>query len=106
LGYFRKNFARLAKKGKVIGIEPVPAFKDLLTKKLGSFSNVEIKHTALGNSNGEITMVLPKSNGMIRTGLPHIMDDSEKDSDVEKTKVALTHAGELFNSFERGFLTL
>ena len=31
LGYFAKNFSRLAKQGKVIAIEPVPAFFNVLT---------------------------------------------------------------------------
>ena len=101
LGYFAKTFARLASKGSVTCIEPIPNFKDLLVKKMGDLPNVKILHTALGEENGEITMVLPKSNGMIRTGLPHIMSEEEKGLGLEERKVPLTHAGELFASFDR-----
>jgi FkbM family methyltransferase len=101
LGYFAKTFAGLAKNGQVICVEPIPNFKELLQKKIGDLPNVKILHTALGSENGEITMVLPKSNGMIRTGLPHIMSEEEKGIGLDEQKVPLTHAGELFASFDK-----
>ena len=42
LGYFSKNFAKLAKKGKVISIEPVPVFYKTLEYFLGNYPNVTI----------------------------------------------------------------
>lgn len=85
LGYFSKNFARLAKNGKVIAIEPVPAFYGVLTHFLGDKKNVEIHNVALGKEEGIITMVMPESDGFIRTGLPHIAN-SEEEKRTHKTQ--------------------
>ncbi len=101
LGYFAKTFARTAKKGSLTCIEPIPAFNALLKKKLLSFSHVKVLHTALGQENGEITMVLPKSGGIMRTGLPHVMTEEEKQSDMDRQVVPLTHAGELFAGLDK-----
>ncbi len=42
------------------------------------YSNTTIYNVALGSEEGSITMVLPESNGMIRTGLPHIAESEEE----------------------------
>jgi FkbM family methyltransferase len=42
------------------------------------YSNTTIYNVALGTEEGSITMVLPESNGMIRTGLPHIAESEEE----------------------------
>ncbi len=78
LGYFSKTFARLAKNGKLISIEPVPVFYDTLSYFMKGYSNTTIYNVALGTEEGSITMVLPESNGMIRTGLPHIAESEEE----------------------------
>ena len=44
LGYFAKSFSRLASNGKVICIEPLPQYFDVLHYFLGAKSNVEIRH--------------------------------------------------------------
>ena len=85
LGYFAKNFSRLAKNGKVIAIEPVPMFYSVLTHFLGNKKNVEIHNVALGKEEGLITMVMPESDGFIRTGLPHIAT-SEEEKRTHKTQ--------------------
>ena len=41
LGYFAKNFARLAPQGRVICIEPILPFYIILQKFLGSYTHVE-----------------------------------------------------------------
>ena len=78
LGYFSKTFARLAKNGTLISIEPVPVFYDTLSYFMKGYSNTTIYNVALGTEEGSITMVLPESNGMIRTGLPHIAESEEE----------------------------
>ena len=78
LGYFSKTFARLAKNGKLISIEPVPVFYDTLSYFMKGYSNTTIYNVALGTEEGSITMVLPESNGMIRTGLPHVAESEEE----------------------------
>jgi len=92
LGYFSKNFARLAKEGKVISIEPVPIFYNVLTHFLGTRHNVEIHNIALGKEEGTITMVMPESDGFIRTGLPHIANSEEekKNHKIQEVKIVKT----------------
>jgi FkbM family methyltransferase len=78
LGYFSKNFARLTPRGKVISIEPIPKFFLVLEKYISKYKNVQLYNVALGMEEGSITMVLPQSNGMLRTGLPHIVTDPKE----------------------------
>lgn len=78
LGYFSKTFSRLSPNGKVICIEPLPQYYSILKHFLSSRKNIEIHNVALGKDAGEVTMILPKSNGMIRTGLPYISKSYEK----------------------------
>lgn len=78
LGYFSKTFSRLSPNGKVICIEPLPQYYSILKHFLSSKKNIEIHNVALGKDAGEVTMILPKSNGMIRTGLPYISKSDEK----------------------------
>ena len=78
LGYFSKTFSRLSPNGKVICVEPLPQYYSILNYFLKARKNVEIHHVALGKEAGEVTMVLPKSNGMIRTGLPYISKKGEQ----------------------------
>ena len=77
LGYFSKTFARINPSGKVICIEPLPQYYAVLTHFLRHRENVEIHNVALGREEGKATMILPKSNGMIRTGLPYISKKNE-----------------------------
>lgn len=100
LGYFCKTFARLAKNGKVIAIEPVPAFYETLTYFLGSYKNVTIHNVALGTENGKIDMVLPTSDGMIRTGLPHIAKDEAEKKENKTVEVAIVKGSELLANLE------
>lgn len=101
LGYFAKNFAKLAKKGHVICIEPVPAFYAILKKFLGSMNNVTIHNVALGNESGTIEMVLPETDGMIRTGLPHIAKDQKEKEENKTVEVAIVKGSELLGQLDR-----
>ena len=87
LGYFAKSFSRLATEGKVICIEPLPQYYEVLNFHLGKKKNIKIHNVALGKEAGTVTMVLPMQNGMIRTGLPHIsnkiVSNKERTQDVE-----------------------
>lgn len=80
LGYFTRNFACLTPKGKVLAIEPIPPFFDVLSHFLKGHKNVELINCALGSEKGKVTMVMPSTDGVLRTGLPHIpKDNSELD---------------------------
>lgn len=96
LGYFSKTFARLIPNGKLISIEPVPQFYKVLSYFLKPYNNATVFNVALGDTEGSITMVLPKSNGMIRTGLPHIAESEEEKSQHATQEVAIVKGTELF----------
>lgn len=84
LGYFAKSFSRLAKNGKVICVEPLPQYYEVLNYFIGHKKNVSLHNVALGKEPGTVTMVLPMQDGMIRTGLPHIAKDDH--SNTERTQ--------------------
>lgn len=84
LGYFSKTFARLTPQGKLLSIEPVKPFFDVLSDLLSNYNQATVVNYALGREKGILTMVLPESNGMIRTGLPHIAE-SEEEKQLHKT---------------------
>lgn len=101
LGYFSKNFAKLTPKGKLLSIEPVKPFYDVLSRFLKKYPQAEVVNYALGNENGSITMVLPESNGMIRTGLPHVAE-SEEEKKLHKThEVPVVKGSELLGKLNK-----
>ena len=95
LGYFSKTFSRLASKGQLISIEPVKPFYDVLMYLIGNKINVTVHNYALGNEEGTITMVMPESNGMIRTGLPHIASSEEEKKAHKTHEVRIVKGSEL-----------
>ena len=99
LGYFAKIFSRIAKNGKVICVEPIPDFFSTLTYFLGHKKNTEIYNFALGNKAGETTMVLPESNGFIRTGLPHIASSEEEIANNKSQLVKIMKAADFISQF-------
>lgn len=101
LGYFAKNFSRLAKHGKVIAIEPVPIFYHVLTHFIGNKKNVEIHNVALGKEEGLITMVMPESDGFIRTGLPHIASTEEEKKNHKTQDVRIVKAKEFVGKIKK-----
>jgi FkbM family methyltransferase len=101
LGYFSKNFARLASKGKVVSIEPVPLFFETLQFFMKKYKNSTLYNVALGTEDGTITMVMPTSNGMIRTGLPHIPTESEDTSNEQKQEVKILKGSTLLSGLEK-----
>jgi FkbM family methyltransferase len=74
--------------GKVFCFEPIPRLVDTLKKVARHFhlNHIEIFETALGNENGEITMVMPDFYKVKFQGFSHVV---EKESDRKK--------GELFH---------
>jgi len=101
LGYFAKTFARLTSQGKLTCIEPIPAFYTILKRNLKSFPQVTIIHTALGKEDGFAKMVLPKDNGVLRTGLPHVVAEGEDIGEGIEVQVKITGTKKLFESFTR-----
>ncbi len=102
LGYFTKTFARKTPEGKVICVEPVPLFANTLKFFLKSNSNVEIFNIALGKENKTVTMALPKSRGVMRTGLPHVLGSKDaKPEESELIEVTMVNTLEFFDKLEK-----
>ena len=101
LGYFSKNFARLASNGRLISIEPVPVFFETLQRFMKKFKHAELYNVALGTEEGTITMVLPETDGMIRTGLPHIAESEEEKKKHRTQEVAIVKGSELLRNLDR-----
>lgn len=101
LGYFAKTFSRLVPNGKLIAIEPLPQFHAILDYFIGKKENVELHNVALGKTSGSITMVLPKTNGMMRTGLPHIMRNEKEGQHQTTQNVQMVNTSAFFSTFER-----
>lgn len=101
LGYFAKTFSKLASKGKLIAIEPLPQFYEILDHFIGNKENVELHNVALGRETGIIRMVLPSTNGMMRTGLPHILRPGEEQTQEKIQDVQMVNTADFFQTFER-----
>jgi len=101
LGYFSRNFAKLTPQGKVLSIEPVKPFYEVLSAFMAKYKHAEVVNYALGNENGSITMVLPESNGMIRTGLPHIAESEEEKKQHKTHEVEVVKGSELLGKLNK-----
>jgi len=101
LGYFSKNFARLTPKGKVVSIEPIPLFYEVLTILLRQYKHVAVHNVALGSEEGKAIMVLPTDDGMIRTGLPHVAQNDAELEKYQNQEVAIIRGSKLLGSLEK-----
>lgn len=101
LGYFAKNFARLTPKGMLICIEPIPLFYETLRSFLKKFNHVTIHNVALGTEEGFVTMVMPETDGMIRTGLPHIAHSEAEIKEHKTQEVSLVKGSKLLASLPK-----
>ena len=101
LGYFSKNFAKLTPQGALLSIEPVKPFYDVLSSFMKKFKHAKVVNYALGNETGTITMVLPESNGMIRTGLPHIAESEEEKKAHKTHDVEIVKGSELLGNLSK-----
>lgn len=94
LGYFSKLFARKNTKGTLYSIEPIPLFFNRLKIILSSFSHVKLIHAALGASHGNLHMVMPVQQGVMRTGLPHVISEEEAQLNPDHLTVPVQSARE------------
>jgi len=101
LGYFSKTFARLTPQGQLLSIEPVKPFFEVLSGFMRKFKHAKVVNYALGESEGVITMVMPESQGMIRTGLPHIAKSEEEKKEHRTHDVEVVKGSDLLNNFDR-----
>lgn len=94
LGYFSKLFARKNTKGTLYSIEPIPMFFNRLKIILSSYSHVKLIHAALGASPGDLHMVMPVQQGVMRTGLPHVISEEEAKLNPDHLTVPVQSARE------------
>ena len=94
LGYFSKLFARKNTKGTLYSIEPIPMFFSRLKVILSSYSHVKLIHAALGASHGNLHMVMPVQQGVLRTGLPHVISEEEAKLNPDHLTVPVQSARE------------
>ena len=101
LGYFSKLFARQNRLGKLYCIEPIPIFHQRLSRLLANFKQTEVLNTAMGASSGTLYMVMPHQQGVIRTGLPHVISEEEARGISNAIEVPVLDASEFLSQFER-----
>jgi len=99
LGYFSSIFAGLVgSQGRVISIEPVKPFFEMLRARLSKYPQSTLYNYALGTSKATIQMAVPKNYGYLRTGLAHVAEKSNNQEtdflfDVEMVKGSELLAG-------------
>lgn len=79
LGYYSRLFAQLVgPDGKVISVEPVTLFRNVLNINTSGFKNTSIIPYALGEKDDlAITMGIPKSNKYLRHGLTRVLNNDD-----------------------------
>jgi FkbM family methyltransferase len=83
IGFMSVPLAKKASKGKVYSFEPIPGNTKIL-RRISTYyklSNIEIFETALGDENGELTMVIPVIYNVKFHCFSHVV---EKESDKVK----------------------
>ena len=102
LGYFSVIFSNLVgKKGKLICIEPVKPFFEVLQWALKNKSNTVLYNYALGNENKMVELVLPKFEGVFRTGLSHIPNDESEKVNSYIFETEMVQGSKLLNDLPR-----
>jgi FkbM family methyltransferase len=86
LGYYTVLFSKwTGNTGKVFAIEPVSVFCDTLKWATRNYKNIQLFNYALGQNDEEVTLVTPGNFGYLRTGLPHVINESDLENKYEFT---------------------
>lgn len=86
LGYYSFLFAKwIGNSGHLYAVEPIQIYNEVYNLKAKKFNNITLLPYALGNKNKEIEMVLPTKEEYLRTGLPHVYEES-RDGNLEDIK--------------------
>lgn len=102
LGYYAGIFANLTKgKGKLICIEPVPPFYEILQSSLKKFRHCKTYNVALGLENRTIKMVIPKGYGYMRVGLANVASESASDENMYRFDAQMVIGSELLKDLPR-----
>lgn len=105
LGYYSFLFAKwVGKSGHVYAVEPIQIYNEIYNIKAKKFNNITLLPYALGNENKEIEMVLPTKDDYLRTGLPHVYDESRDGNlhDIKfRFKANMKRPTELFSNIKK-----
>ncbi|MCX7953601.1 MAG: FkbM family methyltransferase [Bacteroidales bacterium] len=78
LGYYSYFLSKyVTQKGKVIAVEPIPLFCEILKKNVKNFNNIKILPVCLGNEEKVVSLGIPIFNGIVRHGMTHILQGNE-----------------------------
>lgn len=92
IGIMTVHFAKKFPQSTILAVEPVPENINSLKKIIRFFKlkNVTVFECALGNSEGEIEMVMPVLDKVKMQGLSHVIDPTiEKYNEGERYKVPI-----------------
>ena len=102
LGYFSMPFSWLSRAGRVDAIEPLPMYADALKRVFKRNSRVFIHNIALGAMDGSVVMELPYEQGVLRTGLPHIVSQPDAScTEGRRLNVLMKRTDKFFKKFEK-----
>ncbi len=100
LGYYTVPLSKLAgDEGRVIAVEPVPMFVEVLKSNLNALArnNVFVHNVALGENDGEtLVMGTPVIDGIYRHGFTKVVEDDGFEY-TEKYEVAVKNPAKLFS---------
>lgn len=102
LGYYAGIFARLTQNGgRLVCIEPVKPFFEILQSNLHGFQHVTLYNYALGTEEQTITMTIPKQYGYLRTGLASVGNASADPKDYFTFSAQMRKASELLSGLSK-----
>ncbi len=103
LGYYSYFLCKLVgKNGKVLAVEPVPVFSEVLLKNIPARCKQRFKLLpyALGMENKSILMGMPVVEGIIHHGMTHVISEDERPR-IEKTfSVEMKRPDMLFSNLQ------
>lgn len=105
LGYYSILFGKwVGKKGQVYSVEPIKIYNQIFQEKAKKYPQIELYPYALGLEEKEVELVSSPHTGYLRTGLPHVYDES-KDGNLDnqefKFKAQMKRASLLFGNLDR-----
>jgi FkbM family methyltransferase len=101
LGYYARPFAKkVGANGKVLAVEPIALYREVLEHNVAGLTQVTILPFALGETEGTIQMGNP-SEDKHRHGLMRVLKEDEAKANTEVYEVAVKNPMQLFGSLEK-----
>ena len=101
LGYYARPFAKkVGVTGKVLSVEPIALYREVLENNVAGLTQVTILPYALGETEGTIQMGNPSADKH-RHGLMRVLIDDEVKANAEVYEVAVKNPMQLFGRLEK-----